>query len=253
MNLTINVSVDDKSRAVVASAANLTPIDDVEMLVLGNREPLVLSFCDSAGAQPSWVTDPSVEVDVGLGIPTTDGSEYFVAIAALSVSGNTRTGTLDLDTSALKQAAFLALRCWSGRGIPTAGFVLEVRKTSGSLLETLALQRVFVLSSVLPLAFTGDPADLALAVLYDPSTGRLRRPVRILPLDGGVPTGGAPGYVLAKLSAADNDVGWIAVSGTGSVTNFSFTDGAGFKGTVANPTTAPALSLLLDYVDGGTY
>lgn len=41
--------------------------------------------------------------------------------------------------------------------------------------------------------------------------------------------------------------------GSGTVTSFSFTNDATFSGVVANPTTAPALSLTLLEVDGGVY
>ncbi len=41
--------------------------------------------------------------------------------------------------------------------------------------------------------------------------------------------------------------------GSGSVTDFSFTDDATFTGVVTNPTTTPNLTLTLLIVDGGTY
>jgi hypothetical protein len=67
---------------------------------------------------------------------------------------------------------------------------------------------------------------------------------------GGLPPGGATGYVLTKQSAADGDADWEAVSGTGTVTSVSAGDGMDFTTitgsgavTLGSPSTISATSL----------
>jgi hypothetical protein len=70
-----------------------------------------------------------------------------------------------------------------------------------------------------------------------------------------IPVGASSGYVLT--SDSSGNASWQAPSGgggSGTVTNFSFTDGNGFTGSVSNTTTTPALSLTLQdaAADGAT-
>lgn len=63
--------------------------------------------------------------------------------------------------------------------------------------------------------------------------------------NGGVPTGGMSGQVLAKASAANNDLTWVTTGGIGTVTQFNFTNSTGITGTVTNSNTTPTLGLSL--------
>jgi hypothetical protein len=61
----------------------------------------------------------------------------------------------------------------------------------------------------------------------------------------GVPSGGTPGQELRKASGVDFDTEWFTDTATGTVTSVSVTTANGVSGTVANPTTTPAIALTL--------
>lgn len=146
MNLVINVDATDKAAAAVVSSTDRTPVDELRELVLGNQEPLTLDFCDDTGARPSWVTNAAVSLVVGLGRSGIDGSQAYAISDPLAITGNTRTGTLDLGTTALQQALY----SWCSCGKRGKWMLLEVRKADASgNFETLALLNVFVLWRVL--------------------------------------------------------------------------------------------------------
>jgi hypothetical protein len=60
----------------------------------------------------------------------------------------------------------------------------------------------------------------------------------------GVPVGGTAGQVLRKVDATENNTQW-ATPNAGTVTTLSVTTAAGVSGTVANPTTTPAITIAL--------
>ena len=67
-----------------------------------------------------------------------------------------------------------------------------------------------------------------------------------LDLDGGgagVPTGGTAGQLLSKIDTTDYNTQWITGSSTGTVTTVSVVAANGLAGTVATPTTTPAVTL----------
>lgn len=147
MDLTINVDALDKTDSAVISAIDRTPLDDLQTLVLGNLEPLTLRFCDDDGATPSWVTDATTSLAVGLGNPDVDGAQLFTSTTSFAISGSTRVGTLSLNTSLLRTAVYNALVCKRGN---IARFILEIRKTTAAgTVETLGLLPVPVASKVL--------------------------------------------------------------------------------------------------------
>jgi hypothetical protein len=66
------------------------------------------------------------------------------------------------------------------------------------------------------------------------------------PTGEGVPPGGSTGQVLSKASDTDFDTEWTdGGTGSGTVTSVSVVTANGVSGTVANPTTTPAISLTL--------
>lgn len=163
MELTINVDALDKTASAVESATDLTALDQLQLLVLGNNEPLTLSFVDEDGAVPAWVTDSSTGLAVGLGQPDVDGGQLYTSTTSFTISGNTRLGTLSLNTSALRSALFNAIvggRCGNrNQGL----FTLEIRKTTAAgNIETLALLPVYVSSKVL----TTNPDSQGVALPY---------------------------------------------------------------------------------------
>jgi hypothetical protein len=153
MNLVINESALDKTSSAVVSASDRTALTELEMLTVGNVEPFVISFCDSTGASPSWVTDAGTVVGIGLGYQNVDGSQSFALNTALTISSTTRIGTLDLDTTALRSAA-AAWQCCCHRNQNGVWFTLEVRRittvaTVVTAAKTLALLPVFVCLPIL--------------------------------------------------------------------------------------------------------
>jgi hypothetical protein len=186
MDITLNVSAPDKTQAVVNSASDRTPVDDFELLVVGNRISVTLRFCDDDGATPAFVTDATTVIDCGVGIPTVDGTLDYATISSMAVSGSTRTGTLDLNTAALINAVNLAIGCRDSQQPQLAPFTFEVRKTTAAgVVESLCLQRAQVASRVLPLVLDANPNQGPIAVLYDPATGNMTRPATALNVPSG--------------------------------------------------------------------
>lgn len=105
-------------------------------------EPLVISSIDNTGGTiSSWVTDVDTTVAVGLGAPDPSQSYLYASTASLSISGNTRVGTLALNTAALQRAV--------GLGRPYTPFALQIRKTTAGVTQTMGLISVQVMPGVL--------------------------------------------------------------------------------------------------------
>jgi len=156
MELTINVDEPDKTNSAVVSATNRTAVAELDMLIVGNVEPLTVSFCDSDGATPSWVTDAGTVVAMGLGRQEVDGAQLYASAASLAVTGSTRTGTIDLDTVALRTAAS-AWTCCCHRNHNGIWVTLELRRVTTvaavvTAAQTVALLPVFIALPVLSYA-----------------------------------------------------------------------------------------------------
>lgn len=140
--------------------SNASEIDRItgklETLVQSDSgEPLVISSIDDvAGTISSWVTDATAILAVGLGDPDPNQGFTYASTTSFAISGNTRTGTLALNTTALTTR--LAGQTTS-RGIiagcsaqSASSYTLHLRKTSAAgTTETLALLTVRVLPGVL--------------------------------------------------------------------------------------------------------
>lgn len=140
-----------------ATAANAAAIDRItgkfESLVQSDTaEPLVISSIDdAAGTISSWVTDSGTSVSVGLGDADSSGAYTYAATYDLSISGNTRTGTLALNTTAL-QNALSGVGTLPDRLRRTGSlvrFVLQIRTSSAGNTETKALLPFSVAPGVL--------------------------------------------------------------------------------------------------------
>lgn len=144
----------DLTQVAIVSATDRTPITDILQMVLGNQEALTLNFADEDGSVPSWVTDAAVTLTAGVGVPDTTGGQLYAALSALTVSGNTRVGTIDLNTALLRDAAYRLKDSRCGV-LPGAWMTLELRKTDASgNRDTIALLSVYVLWRVL----SADPS-----------------------------------------------------------------------------------------------
>lgn len=105
-------------------------------------EPLVISSIDdTAGTISSWITDADTTVALGLGAPDASQSFLYASTSGLTISGNTRVGTLALNTAELQRAI--------GLGRPYTPFSVQIRKTTGGVTETMGLISVHVMPGVL--------------------------------------------------------------------------------------------------------
>jgi hypothetical protein len=150
MELVINVDALDKTNSAVVSATDRTAVDDLEMLTVGNVEPMTVRFCDNDGVTPSWVADADTVVAVGVGAPDVDGGQSY---ASTTLTGSPRSGVLDLDTAALRSASY-SWQCCRHYGRLGRWFTMEIRRTTyvtGSITaaESVALLSVFVALPVL--------------------------------------------------------------------------------------------------------
>ncbi len=154
MELTINVDALDKTASAVESASNRTAVAEIEALTIGNIEPMTLRFCDDTGATPSFVTDAGTVVSIGLGIQDVNGRQVLASNSALTISSSTRVGTLNMDNTTIRNAAFSPYGCYCN-GFAGIWLTLEIRRVTtvtGTVTaqETLGLLRVFCAAPVMP-------------------------------------------------------------------------------------------------------
>lgn len=124
-------------------------------------EPLVISSIDDvAGTISSWVTDASTTLVAGLGDPDASQSFLYASTLGFSISGNTRLGTLALNTDELTRAV--------AQMRPFRTFTLQLRKTEGGVTQTMALLQVRVKPGVI----SGSPATLTAATYLETTTAR---------------------------------------------------------------------------------
>jgi hypothetical protein len=140
-----------------ADADNAAIIDKVtgklETLVQSDSgEPLIISSIDDvAGTISSWVTDASTTLAVGLGDGDPQGSFLYASTIGFSISGNTRVGTIALNTELLRNAIAHRMGGYNFR------FGLQIRKTTAGVTQTMGLLQV----SIRPGVLTGTPSTLS--------------------------------------------------------------------------------------------
>ena len=170
MELVINVDALDKTASAVDAASTRVALDSIQQLTLGNSEPLTLSFCDDDGAAPSWVTDSSTGLAVGLGAPDVDGSKLYTSTTAFLISGSSRIGTLNLNTTALRNAIYEGVGC----GRAGVMMVLEIRKVaSDGGVQTLGLLNVWVANRILTLSPSENSVPAPFGIIPLPSISAL--------------------------------------------------------------------------------
>lgn len=145
-----------------STAANIATIGRVmsklDTLVQSDSgEPLVLSSIDdAAGTISSWVTDNGTTLAVGLGDPDPSTTFLYASTSSFAISGNTRTGTLALNTSRLQAAlsGSYAYRAALANRTPALinKFYFQVQKTTASVTKTLALLPIMVSPGILTAA-----------------------------------------------------------------------------------------------------
>lgn len=211
MILYIDTLAKDKTQAAMTALATYTAATELEQLVLGDSEPMVLHFLTAASTYASWVNDATYGVSVGLGVQDADASRLYTSTTTFTVSSTSRSGRLSLDTTDLRDA--VAFIC-SQTNRTYAKLVLQIRVTdpSGNI-ETLALLTVFVQNRVL----STSPSD------SDPSSGAVHPHGAITSLTGGGATAldglatasnALPTYYTALLSYGRVMQVWQLLAGT---------------------------------------
>jgi hypothetical protein len=137
----------------------------LETLIQGDSgEPLVISSIDDTnGNISSWVTDTSTTLAVGLGFADPRSSFAFASTNALSISGNTRLGTLALNTATLS-AVLAGQFSYRSAALPvtpdgSARMILQIVRTTSGATETVGRIPITVKAGVLsstPTTQTGD-------------------------------------------------------------------------------------------------
>jgi hypothetical protein len=147
MILYIDTLAKDKTQAAMTALATYTATTDLEQLVLGDSEPLVLHFLTAASTYASWVNDASYTVTVGLGDQEADSAKLYTSTSSFTPSATSRTGRLSINTTDLRDAISAAVYGTTRKGVL---MVLQIRVTdpSGNI-ETLALLSVYVQNRVL--------------------------------------------------------------------------------------------------------
>lgn len=106
MDLFIDITAADKQQAAVVSVTDLTPIDSIPQLVLGDSEPYVIKFTSPAGV-PAWAGDASYSLELALGELDGNGLlDYTRQLSFDPISGGW-SGRLNLATQALIDAIAL--------------------------------------------------------------------------------------------------------------------------------------------------
>lgn len=143
--------------------------DRLEILVQSDTgEPLTISSIDdTAGTISSWVTDNATTLAVGLGDPDPNTGFTYASTTSFTISGNTRIGTLALNTTSLRGAlagsysARNSIRCGANPAyaVPSLNipFTLQIRKTTNGVTETMGIITTLVKAGIL----SSTPTDLA--------------------------------------------------------------------------------------------
>jgi hypothetical protein len=204
--------------ATAANSATLARIGDtLETLVQSDSgEPITLSSIDdTAGTISSWVTDASTTLALGLGDADSGNAYTYASTTGFTISGSTRVATLALDTSNLRDA--LGNPSFSNsspyRFTNRTRFVLQLRKTTGGVTETVGLLDVEVRPGVL----SSTPGDLG-ATTY--VTTPVARAGYVINLSGvtSLTGGGATTLDGQEAGTATFPVGCIVITSDGGAT-----------------------------------
>jgi hypothetical protein len=104
MELVIDVSATDVTNSAVTSVTDDTPVAELKQLFTGDDEPLSVQFTDGSAA-PAWASDATYVLTAALGVPTPTGLLDLTSTSSFTLTGSTRTGSLDL--SAVKLTDYL--------------------------------------------------------------------------------------------------------------------------------------------------
>jgi hypothetical protein len=151
MDLIIDVTATDITQAAVTSVTDDTPVTELKQVVVGDDEPLSVQFTTGSAA-PSWASDATYVLTVALGIPTPAGIQDLASTSSFTLTGSTRTGSLDLTGAALTDYLRTTLSNYP-RWRSGLGMALQVRvATPAGKNITYAQLSVIVQSPVIAVA-----------------------------------------------------------------------------------------------------
>lgn len=179
------------------------------------------------------------------------------------INMSTATGDMNIWTQAGYSMNFIPNNTQAARFITTGSFMLNTTGTTtdetsrklyvkgsvGINKDSVKLQTVYAARQLLAIdTLTGEVVRVSLG---DTAT-IVRSPLLVLSGAGSVPDTitiaglngfGTAGQAIRVNATADGFEYFTMGGGSGTVTDFSFTDGSGFDGTVTNSTTTPTLAL----------
>lgn len=235
MKLVIDIAATDKTRAAVQSATNPVPIN-VSQLVLGDIEPMDVTFVDSSATPPgapSWAGAAGYVLSLGFG--TLDANTFLCYTSVNSTAAKTGgwTADLPLNTDPLKQAVLMGVSTGGGwQNIATdprsrnqrpmwAYFWLQVQVLTPAMEPvTYAMIRVAMVNRVLP-ASVQSTASAESALLAWIGANAVRNAASLTGLASAVQDATKLGGNAA--GTAGNAVGTVLVANFSAVIN----DGAG--------------------------
>lgn len=258
MNLVIDVTATDLSNSAVNGLSDLTPVANLQDIVLGDNLPLTITFTDGSGG-PSWAGNAAYTLSVGLGTLDANGGADYTGTTSFTTITQGWTGFLPLTTQLLIDA--LALQVGSAvdwTRFPTTlrtpyprpyggYFVLQIRVIDPTGMPvTYAELRVFLRSRIIPQSLVTQPtyevsvlADYRTGVLIGPKNFFTANPAAVGVLGAVKPDG------TSIIIAPDGTITAVGGGGGGGVSIVSVVSANGVSGTVANPTTTPAITLTL--------
>lgn len=183
MKLVIDISATDKTQAAVTSLTDTTAVTALQNLLLGDSEPLDLTFTDSStspAAAPSWAGAAGYTPFVALGTLDVNGALAHTRTVTFTAQTAGWTGRLALDTQALINACSInntiGLTGWAAMATDPrsrnsrqrqAQFFLQIAviDPSGNL-KTYANLPVFVVNRVLPGTVGTDNSSTSAVYAY---------------------------------------------------------------------------------------
>lgn len=165
MDLVIYTAAPDKSQAAVTSTTNLTVVNNLEQLVLGDRPAINVTFTNGTTA-PAFAGSASYTLRLGLGVLDVNGQAAQTDTTTTTTITGGWSATLNLTTQLIIDAMALQVGSavdWTRYPMasripgprPNGGwFVLQiaVSENATGYLTTYAELRVYIRNRVLPAA-----------------------------------------------------------------------------------------------------
>jgi hypothetical protein len=117
MKLCIDIAARDVRSATVNSITDTTPIGSPETLVLGDSEPLDITFTDSSvspSASPAWAGDATYTPSVSFGTLDANGLLNYIGEPVFTPQTGGWTGRMSLAGDGLRNAFIIGTQTGGG-------------------------------------------------------------------------------------------------------------------------------------------